>query len=89
MTIKLISVCAGAAMAVGGAGFGAHEYLFNTFAEKVAGAKVDFVLDRQMSAVSAEIGYLERKPNKTTGEIEQLRWLREQLEQMRRVRSGK
>lgn len=81
------------AASIAGAGWGAHTYLTDTYAERadvnLAGAKADFVLDRQMAALIAEIAYLERKPNKTPGEIEQLRWLREQLELMRRVRSGK
>ena len=81
------------AASIAGAGWGAHVYLSDTYAERgqvqLAGAKADFVLDRQMAAIIAEIAYLERKPNKTPGEIEQLRYLREQLDQMRRVRMGK
>jgi hypothetical protein len=81
------------AVSVAGGGWGAHEYLFGTFAEKeplqIAGAKVDFILDRQIASVAAEIGYLERKTHKTPSDLEQLRWLRHQLEQMRRVRQGK
>lgn len=83
----------GAALSVAGAGWGAHTYLSETYAERgqvqLAGAKADFVLDRQMASLIAEIAYLERKQNKTAAEIEQLRWLREQLDQMRRVRAGR
>lgn len=78
---------------VAGAGWGAHDYLHETFSRKepvqIVGAKTDFIIDRQIAAIAAEIGYLERKPNKTQADIEQLRWLREQLEQVRRVRSGR
>jgi hypothetical protein len=93
MTLKLLSSLAAGAVAIAGAGWGAHSYLAETYAERgqvqLAGAKADFVLDRQMAAIIGEISYLERKQNKTPGEIEQLRWLREQLDQMRRVRAGK
>lgn len=80
-------------LSIAGAGFTANEYLNDTFSKReavvLAGAKADFVLDRQISSVAAEIGYLERKPNKTSADVEQLRWLRQQLDEMRRVRSGK
>lgn len=89
LTTTIVVGCLG----VAGVGWQAHEYLHDTFSKRepviLAGAKADFVLDRQISSVAAEIGYLERKQNKTAADIEQLRWLREQLDQMRRVRSGK
>ena len=89
LTTGIVIGCLG----IAGAGWQAHEYLHDTFSKRepvvVAGAKADFVLDRQISSVTAEIGYLERKQDKTASDLEQLRWLRQQLEQMRRVRSGK
>lgn len=55
----------------------------------VAGVKADFVIDQQMEDLIAKIAYLDRKPNKTTDEREQLKYLRDQLERMRRIRTGK
>jgi len=82
-----------AVLGVAGSGWGAHEYLTNTYADKpsvqVAQATAGFVLDRQMEAIISEIAFLERKPNLTPSEIERLRHLRDQLSTMRRVRSGK
>jgi hypothetical protein len=81
------------AASIAGAGWGAHVYLSDTYAERgqvqLAGAKADFVLDRQMAAIISEIAYLERVPNPTPAQLAQLQYLRQQLEQMRRVRAGK
>ena len=74
-------------------GWGASEYLNSRFAAReavlVAEAKADFVIDRQMEAIINEIGYLERKKNPTPSEFERMRYLRDQLQQMRKVRAGK
>ena len=56
---------------------------------QVAGTKADFVLDQQMAALIAQISYLEQKRNKTQEEIAQLNYLRQQLDHMRKVRSGR
>lgn len=74
-------------------GWGASEYLNSRFAAReavlVAEAKADFVIDRQMEATINEIAFLERKRNPTNVELERLRYLRAQLDQMRKVRAGK
>ena len=74
-------------------GWAARDYIDERLASKeaviVAGAKADFVLDRQMEAVIAQIAYLERKPKLTPVEINQLNYLRQQLIEMRRVRAAK
>jgi len=77
-------------------GWGSHAYLTDTlsnYADKetvlVAGAKADYVIDRQMSAIIRDIAYLEQKPNKSPEQLAQLLWLREQLKEMREVRRGK
>jgi hypothetical protein len=74
-------------------GWHIRDYLSNNVAMKeevlVAAGKADFVLDRQMESTINEIAHLERKRNPTPSELERLRYLREQLQQMRRVRAGK
>lgn len=84
------------ATAVSGLAFGGwavRSYVADELASKdevrLAGSKVDYVLDRQLESLIAQISYLERKRNKTAGELEQLRYLREQLDLMRKVRTGK
>jgi len=73
-------------------GWAARDYL-DDFASKgevqVAAAKADYVLDRQMEDLVRQIAWLERKPNKTQEEFNQLKYLRRLLENMRKVRSGK
>ena len=74
-------------------GWTVKDYVDTELASKgevqVAGLKADFVLDQQMAALIAQIAYLERKGKKTQDEINQLNYLRRQLEIMRKVRSGK
>lgn len=82
-----------AAATVAAFGWGAHEYVSATYASStdvvVAQAQIQFILDRQISALVREIAYLERKKNKTAEEWDQLRLLRQQLQELRRVRAGK
>lgn len=74
-------------------GWQARDYIDTKLATKdqvrLAMAQAEFVLDRQMEAVISQIAYLERKSRLTPGEADQLRYLRQQLQEMRRVRSGK
>lgn len=74
-------------------GWAARDYVDNELASKgevvVVGLKADFVLDQQMAALIAQIAYLERKGKKTQDESAQLQYLRQQLDIMRKVRSGK
>lgn len=80
-------------LGMAGGGWGASEYLRSSYASRdevlVAGAKAEFVLDRQMETTINEIAYLERKGNLTNSELARLAYLRQQLEQMRKVRAGR
>ena len=92
MTKELIAGVVALAGVAGG-GWQANEYLHRTFASRdsviVAGAKADYTLNKQMEGLLAQIAQLERKANKTAGEIEHLRYLREELQRMREVQRGK
>jgi len=74
-------------------GWGAHVYLADNYADKgsvlVLNQQTQFVLDRQIESIVKAIAHLEAKQHKTQTEWEQLRYLREQLEIMRRVRRGR
>jgi len=95
MILKTIA----ALVAVGtmvGAGWGANKYLATKDELMLAEAKIervkaqtDYTMDRQMFAVLRDINRLEEKKNKTPDDLEQLRFLREQLKEMREVRKGK
>ena len=93
MKLATIWMFAGIAVAIAGAGWGAHEYLHGTFAGKesvlVAGNKADFVLDQQMAAIQSRIGFLEGKTVKTRTDHDELNYLRQQVEIMRKVKAGK
>ena len=74
-------------------GWAARDYIEERLASKedvvVAGVKADYALDQQMAALIAQISYLERKKNKSAEEINQLDYLRNQLQIMRNIRKGK
>lgn len=80
-------------LGMSGGGWYASRYIEDNLASKnevvVAAAKADFVMDKQMESLVKQINQLERKANKTRDDLEQLRYLREQLEIMRQIRRGK
>ena len=92
MTKELIAGVVALAGVAGG-GWQANEYLHRSFASKeavmVAGAKADYLLDQRIEATVAEIAWLERKRNKTTEELQQLEYLRDKLDRLRKVQRGK
>jgi hypothetical protein len=52
-------------------------------------AKADILMDQRIEALVGQIAFLERKSNKTLEELNQLEYLRKQLEIMRDVQRGK
>jgi len=82
-----------AAGTLAASGWGAHVYLADNYADKgfvlTMNQQTQFVLDLQIESIVKQIAHLEAKDDKTQAEWEQLRYLREQLEIMRRVRRGK
>jgi methionine-rich copper-binding protein CopC len=92
MTKEIVAGILGV-LSVAGGGFGAHEYLTSTFADKesveLAGAQVQFVLDEQIASLVSQIAVLEKKRNKSPEEINQLDYLRKRLEHVRAVQRGK
>lgn len=78
------------AASLAGGGWGAHVYLAENYApvEKVqiAGAKADYVLDMQLENLVRQAAYLEQKQKKTQEELNQLNYIRKQIEDARKVR---
>ena len=76
-----------------GGGWYANEYIHNNLASKeavvVAGAKADFAIEKQMEATISQINHIEGKKKKTSEDLNQLDYLRKQLEIMRQIRRGK
>lgn len=92
MTKELIAGAVALAGVAGG-GWQANEYLHRTFASQeavmVAGAKAEYLMDQRIEEMVAQIAWLERKRNKTTDEQQQLIYLREKLDRLRKVQKGK
>ena len=78
---------------VAGGGWQANEYLHRTFARLemvlVAGNKADYLMDQRIEELVAQIAWLERKRNKTPGELQNLEYLRDKLDRLRKVQRGK
>lgn len=74
-------------------GWYANDYIHTKLASKeavvVAGAKADFVIDKQIESVISQINHIESKKKKTQEDLNQLDYLRKQLEIMRQIRRGK
>jgi hypothetical protein len=96
MTKEIVAGILGLASVAGG-GFGAHKYLDSTYAEiepvMVAGAQVNFILERQEEGLVREIAALEREQARvgrlTPTQRDHLEGLRKRLDELRQVRKGK
>jgi len=75
------------------AGWGAHEYLTTSYAERnfvlVMDQRQQYILELQIERIVKQIAHLERIPIKSPTELEQLRYLREKLSNIRRVQRGR
>jgi len=89
----LVGLIGALVMGLAFGGWHLHAFVTNDLASKeevvLAMAKADYVIDRQMEDLVRQIAYLEKLPNKTPGQLNQLNYLRKLLENMRKVRSGK
>jgi hypothetical protein len=76
-----------------GGGWYVNDYVHERLATKdevlVAGTKADYALDKQMEALLAKINALASKKHKTADDIQQLEYLRQELERTRQMRRGK
>lgn len=74
-------------------GWAARDYIENNLASKsefvVVQVQATTALDNQMEDLIARITNLERKLNKTQDDRDQIKFLRDQLERLRRIRAGK
>ena len=94
--VTFLKILIVSAIGIAGAGWSAHVYIADQLGAKAdkeyviaMNARQQFYEDRQMSALVREIAYYEQKKDKKQSDWETLRWLREQLAEMQRVRRGK
>ncbi len=92
-SILMWSLLGGVVLSLTGGGWYVRDFVATELASKdeviIVAQKADFAIDRQMEAVIAQIAHLDGKAKKTPEEIEQLKYLRQQLELMRKIRRGK
>jgi len=89
MNISALSGALGIITTLGGGGYWVATELTAKadHAEVVAvNAKAEFVMDKQMESMLAQINKLEQKQGKTPDDIEQLRYLRDELKRLRDIR---
>jgi septal ring factor EnvC (AmiA/AmiB activator) len=74
-------------------GWKASQFIENELASKneliVVQVQAQTALDQQMEGLIAQIDRLDRKLNKSADERDQLKYLRDQLERLRKIRSAK
>jgi len=88
-TIKIVAGLLGSAVAVG---YGGHVILEEKADRQdvvVAGAKVDFIYDKMIESKYEKIITLDKKVNKSPDELEQLRYLRKEVDRLREVKEKK
>lgn len=101
--VKKAGAVIGVLVLISGTVWGASEYL-QSYARRtevaevakeikneivIAGTQAKFVIDQQIESLVIQIDHLRRKPNRTRGEEEQLRYLERQLDVARKIREGK
>lgn len=92
-TVLLYSILGTLVTGLAFGGWKARDWIENELASKVevivAGTKADYSLDIHMQRVIAEISRLEAKRKLTQEERDQVKFLRDDLERLRKIRSGK
>lgn len=88
MNIATLSTVAGLIATVGGGGYWAANNLADKAEVQVVAVKADFAIDKHAEYLLAQINRLESKRGKTAEDLEQLRYLREELKRLREIRQG-
>lgn len=89
MNIATISAAIGLVTTLGGGGYWvANELTAKAdHAEVVAvNAKAEYVMDKQMESMLAQVNKLESKKGKTPDDLDQLRYLRDEVKRLRDIR---
>lgn len=91
MNLTALSAAIGLVATVGGGGvWFANELNAKATHEEVqvVGVQAEYALDKHLEYILSQINRLERKSHKTPDDVEQLRYLREELKRLREVRQG-
>ena len=89
MNLATLSTVLGIAATLGGGGY----WVGTTFATNdsviVIASKADYALDKHLESLLAQANRLEEKRNKTPDDLDQLRYLRDEINRLREIRRGK
>ena len=90
--LNTIKIAIGLLSSAAAVGYGGH-VLLDEKADRqevvIAGAKVDFIYDKMIESKYEKIVTLDKKVNKTPDELEQLRYLRKEVDRLREVKEKK
>ena len=93
---KWLCAVASAVAVVAGSAWGAAQYINNEHAKlatrdsiEVASAQLDFLYDKQIESLVAQITRLNLKRNKSTEELRHLDYLRQELDRLKQMRAAK
>lgn len=87
MNIATLSTVVGLVTTLGGGGYWAATTLADKESVQLVAVKADYAIDKHIEYLLAQIARLEAKP-KTADDREQLRYLRDELERLRKIRRG-
>lgn len=91
MNLSALSAVISVSAALGGGGYWFANELNDRATHdelQVVGIKAEYAIDKHQEYILAQINKLEAKKNKTNDDLEQLRYLREELKRLREVRQG-
>jgi peptidoglycan hydrolase CwlO-like protein len=88
-TLQIIIASIGLVSTVGGGGY----WVADTLGDKAdkseviaVSLKAEYIMDKQIESLYAQIVKIESKPHKTPDDIQQLQYLREELQRLREIR---
>lgn len=88
MNITTLSTLVSVIAAIGGGGYWVAKEVATHEEVQVAESKADFSLDKHQEYILEQINRLELKKQKSPDDLEQLRYLRDELKRLREVRKG-
>ena len=88
-TIQLLSAAVGIVGTIGGGGY----WVADTLGDKAdkseviaVSLKAEYIMDKQIESLYAQIIRIEQKPHKTPDDLQQLQYLRDELQRLREIR---
>jgi len=89
MNLSVLSTILGIAGTLGGGGYWIGTTFATAEAVQVATSKADYALDKHIESLTVQASRLADKKNKTPDDLDQLKYLRDEIKNLREIRRGK